>query len=79
MADAASDIFPRDIEDPAAIENTAHDDVGMSMAGVVMFDCDPVQTTLKEEPNSRDANVKAVDPRRKRPAARNWIGRIRFG
>jgi len=49
MADAVGDIVPCDIEDedPAVIEDTAHDDVGMSMAGVAMVDCDPVQTTLK--------------------------------
>jgi len=44
MTDAVGDIVPCDIEDedPAVIEDTAHDDVGMSMAGVVMVDCDPV-------------------------------------
>lgn len=41
MADAVGDMVPCDIEDPAVIEDTAHDDVGMSMAGVVMVDCDP--------------------------------------
>ena len=30
MADAVGDIVPCDIEDPAVIEDTAHDDVGMS-------------------------------------------------
>ena len=43
MTDAMGDVVAGDVENPAVIDDAAHDDVGMRMAGVVMVDRDPVE------------------------------------
>ena len=47
MADAVGDIVSGDIEDSTYLQNTADDDVGMGMAGIVMIDRDPIEAGLK--------------------------------
>ena len=47
MTDAVGDIVSGDIEDTASIQDTADDDVGMRMAGVVMIDRDPIEARLE--------------------------------
>src|SRR6516225_8114312 len=47
MTNAVGDIISGDIEDTASVEDTANNDVGMGMAGVVMIDRDPVEARLQ--------------------------------
>src|SRR3954454_22471801 len=47
MADAVGDIVPGDAQDSALLQDTADDDVGMRMAGVVMVDRYPVEARLQ--------------------------------
>jgi len=47
MTDAVGDIVSGDIEDTASLQDTANDNVGMRMAGVVMIDRDPIEARLE--------------------------------
>src|SRR6516225_8234425 len=47
VADAMGDIISGDIEDAAFLQDTANDDVGMGMAGVVMIDRNPVEAGIE--------------------------------
>ena len=47
MADTVGDIVACDIEDATLLQDTADDDVGMGMAGVVMIDRNPVEARLQ--------------------------------
>jgi len=47
MTDAVGDVVSSDIEDTASVQDTADDDVGMRMAGVLMIDRDPIETRLE--------------------------------
>jgi hypothetical protein len=47
VADAMGDVIPGDVEDAAIVEDAAHDDAGMGMAGVVVINGDPVELRVE--------------------------------